>query len=162
MKKYRYAGLVLLYLLLFSSIIGFQTMAFGRNISPLWMNLVTTGIGVIGAGGFWLIFHFTEKNHRDKQKHGENQIREDAKVNGHREEETGNNNRLPTEKSVYIQTMKQYNLTERELELGYLIVSGYSNARIAEELFIAESTVKKHTTHIYEKTGVTGRKEFKP
>lgn len=31
----------------------------------------------------------------------------------------------------------------------------------AEELFIAETTVKKHVTHIYEKCGVSGRKEWK-
>ena len=32
---------------------------------------------------------------------------------------------------------------------------------IAEELFIAETTVKKHVTHVYEKCGVSGRKELK-
>ena len=42
-----------------------------------------------------------------------------------------------------------------------MIVSGFSNAKIAEELYISESTVKKHASHIYEKVGVAGRKEFK-
>ena len=32
---------------------------------------------------------------------------------------------------------------------------------IGEELYIAETTVKKHATHIYEKLQVSGKKELK-
>lgn len=52
-------------------------------------------------------------------------------------------------------------LSERELEVAWLLYRGYTNRQIGEELFIAETTVKKHVSHIYEKLGVTGRKEFK-
>lgn len=52
-------------------------------------------------------------------------------------------------------------LSERELEVAWLCYRGYTNRQIGEELFIAETTVKKHVSHIYEKLGVTGRKEFK-
>ncbi len=64
-------------------------------------------------------------------------------------------------KEQYNELVKPYHLTKRELELGFMILSGFSNARIAEELFISESTVKKHASHIYEKLGVKGRKAFK-
>lgn len=64
-------------------------------------------------------------------------------------------------KERYIEIIGPYKLTKRELELGFMIVSGFTNAKIAEELYISESTVKKHASHIYEKLGVTGRKEFK-
>ena len=47
-------------------------------------------------------------------------------------------------KEKYLQLMEPYELTKRELELGFLIASGFSNAKIAEELYISESTVKKH------------------
>lgn len=52
-------------------------------------------------------------------------------------------------------------LTRREWEIAWLIYRGYSNREIAEEFCIAESTVKKHTSHIYEKIQVSGRKEFR-
>jgi LuxR family maltose regulon positive regulatory protein len=48
-------------------------------------------------------------------------------------------------------------LTERELEVLRLIVAGLSNPDIAEELFIAVSTVKSHVNHIYGKLGVESR-----
>lgn len=48
-------------------------------------------------------------------------------------------------------------LTDRELEVLRLIVAGLSNAEIAEELFIAVSTVKSHVNHIYGKLAVENR-----
>lgn len=55
---------------------------------------------------------------------------------------------------------KQWNLSAREQEVGWLIYRGYTNRQIAQELYIAETTVKKHAGHIYEKMGVSGRKDF--
>jgi len=48
-------------------------------------------------------------------------------------------------------------LTERELEVLRLIVAGLSNPEIADELFIAVSTVKSHVNHIYGKLAVENR-----
>jgi DNA-binding NarL/FixJ family response regulator len=42
-------------------------------------------------------------------------------------------------------------LTERELEILRLIATGLSNAEIGRELFIGETTVKTHVTHILQK-----------
>ncbi|HIK40836.1 response regulator transcription factor, partial [Thermoleptolyngbya sp. M55_K2018_002] len=42
-------------------------------------------------------------------------------------------------------------LTERELEILELIVAGYSNAAIAEQLFITVGTVKTHVRNILNK-----------
>ena len=55
---------------------------------------------------------------------------------------------------------QKFGLTKRELELGFLKVSGFSNRRIAYMFGISEQTVKNHFTHIYEKAWVPGRKEF--
>ncbi len=64
-------------------------------------------------------------------------------------------------KEKYLQIAGRFGLTGRQLELGYLKVSGFSNRRIAYMLGISEQTVKNHFTAIYEKAWVPGRAEFK-
>jgi DNA-binding NarL/FixJ family response regulator len=48
-------------------------------------------------------------------------------------------------------------LTERELEVFRLISRGLSNAEIGEELYISDTTVKTHITHILQKLGLRDR-----
>jgi DNA-binding NarL/FixJ family response regulator len=48
-------------------------------------------------------------------------------------------------------------LTEREREILRLIVDGLSNAEIGQELYIEETTVKTHVTHILQKLGLRDR-----
>jgi DNA-binding NarL/FixJ family response regulator len=48
-------------------------------------------------------------------------------------------------------------LTERELEILKQIATGRSNAEIGRELFIGETTVKTHVTHILQKLGLRDR-----
>jgi ATP/maltotriose-dependent transcriptional regulator MalT len=48
-------------------------------------------------------------------------------------------------------------LTAREAEIVTCVVSGASNASIAEALAVAPATVKKHLENIYAKLGVRGR-----
>lgn len=63
-------------------------------------------------------------------------------------------------KERYLNVARKYNFTKRELELGYLKISGFSNRRIASIYGISEQTVKNRFTHIYEKAWVPGRNEF--
>ena len=48
-------------------------------------------------------------------------------------------------------------LTDREYEIFALIADGLSNAEIGARLFITDTTVKTHITHIFQKLGVRDR-----
>lgn len=54
----------------------------------------------------------------------------------------------------------QYCLSPREIEVMQMICKGRSKAYIAETLFIAESTVKGHSKHLYAKLGVHSKREL--
>lgn len=51
----------------------------------------------------------------------------------------------------YSQMLEAYPLTDRELEVLQLIVEGYSNAAIADKLYITVGTVKTHVRNILNK-----------
>jgi DNA-binding NarL/FixJ family response regulator len=48
-------------------------------------------------------------------------------------------------------------LTARELEILRLVANGLSNAEIGRQLFIGETTVKTHVTHILQKLNLRDR-----
>lgn len=50
-------------------------------------------------------------------------------------------------------------LSSREAEIIGLIAAGHSNGRIAEQLFVAEKTVKNHINRIYGKLGAASRSD---
>lgn len=54
---------------------------------------------------------------------------------------------------------QNFKLTERELEILALMVSGQNNIEIADQLFISQSTVKFHLTNILQKLNVETRTE---
>lgn len=54
----------------------------------------------------------------------------------------------------------QDDLSERETEVLRLIALGYTNAEIAEQLFLSVRTVESHRAHIQQKLGLTTRSEL--
>jgi DNA-binding NarL/FixJ family response regulator len=54
---------------------------------------------------------------------------------------------------------EQCPLTQRELEILRLVAEGYTNGRIARDLWVTEQTVKFHLSNTYRKLGVANRTE---
>jgi DNA-binding CsgD family transcriptional regulator len=50
-------------------------------------------------------------------------------------------------------------LSGREKQILGLVVMGYMNSQIAEQLFLAESTIKSHLSSAFTKLGVRSRNE---
>lgn len=55
--------------------------------------------------------------------------------------------------------LSSFGLTPRESEVLELVARGYSNRRIAEELFISQKTTSTHVSSILAKLGASGRTE---
>jgi two-component system, NarL family, response regulator NreC len=51
-------------------------------------------------------------------------------------------------------------LSERELQILRLIALGYTNAQVADELFLSVRTVETHRAHIQQKLGLSDRAEL--
>ena len=56
-----------------------------------------------------------------------------------------------------VRTSRRTDLTQAEQSVLALLCEGYSNAEIAAQLFVAESTVKTHVSHLMRKYGTTSR-----
>ena len=54
---------------------------------------------------------------------------------------------------------KEFELSNREIDVLELLARGYSAARIQKELYIAAGTVNYHTRNIYAKLGVHSKQE---
>ena len=85
-----------------------------------------------------------------------NQIVENKKT----EEKTDSQDNESSESSVAGNTFDFSLLSRREIEVARLAAKGYTNAQIAETLFISTETVKSHMNAIFEKLGISSRKEL--
>jgi DNA-binding NarL/FixJ family response regulator len=65
----------------------------------------------------------------------------------------------PADAAKLADRMTQVQLTMRELTVLRRLADGKTNKEIGVELSIAESTVKVHLTHLFEKLGVSNRTE---
>jgi len=59
------------------------------------------------------------------------------------------------------QQFLQAGLTRREAEVALLVIKHMSNAEIANELYISETTVKKHMSNIFSKLDISKIEQIK-
>lgn len=59
--------------------------------------------------------------------------------------------------SLNEKSLRESGVTPRELEILTLIAKGMSNREIAEKLFVSESTVKTHSSRLFEKLSAKRR-----
>ena len=55
--------------------------------------------------------------------------------------------------------LRKRGLSDREIEVLGLVAAGYSNAQIADRLFISPKTASVHVSHILDKLGASSRTE---
>ena len=94
-----------------------------------------------------------------KQIHNEMEAPKDGRENTQKfagSSEKGNTE-SETDKETPREHLARLGLTRREIEVALLAASNLSNAEIAAELFISETTVKKHLSNIYGKLGISKR-----
>lgn len=58
---------------------------------------------------------------------------------------------------LQVENLREFGITEREHQVLGLIAQGLSNREIGEKLFVAENTVKTHSSRLFEKIGVNRR-----
>lgn len=130
---------LIIYLLAFSSLIALQLICIQGKMEKLIATLLTFLISGATIGVIYLFLYEKEKELT-----------------------------VQLEKDIYQMNFETFRrlalnseLSRREMEVAWLLYRGYGNRQIAEELYISETTVKKHVTHIYEKTQVNGRKHYR-
>lgn len=75
------------------------------------------------------------------------------------DELAGENKQLDSDEYIRAR-LAPYNLTSREMDILLSLAEGNSLKRVADELFLAENTVKRHRTNVYRKLGVNSRQEL--
>lgn len=147
------------YVLLLTAMLLYQAGAFGGRRNWALASLCTLFLGVALAVVLALYVRVSDQIRKDGGMAGQEK---QNKVGTDDAETSVMGNRSYEEiYAGFLHVCEGRGFSERELEVAWLLFRGHTNRQIGEELFIAETTVKKHVSHIYEKMDVCSRKEFR-
>lgn len=147
------------YVLLLTAMLLYQAGAFGGRRNWALANFGTLFLGVALAVVLALYVRVNDQIRKDGGK--DRQEEQNKLGTGGAEKNTMGNRSYEEIYADFLHACEGRGLSERELEVAWLLYRGHTNRQIGEELFIAETTVKKHVSHIYEKMDVCSRKEFR-
>lgn len=142
-NKWMIALAMAVYLSSFSGLLFIQSVCVEGRLEQAFATFLTVIVALPSVGAVWLLVR-GEEEEPDRDAAGDGQTQEQP-----------------------ADTYEAFNrldingpLSRREREVAWLLYKGYSNRQIAEALYISETTVKKHVTHIFEKTKAAGRKDY--
>lgn len=167
MKRRRAIVLLVIYVVVFLFTVWMECLSIMNIGMRLLVNGGTLLMTAVGGLLFWIVYRGAEQDKSEKKGQGDGpedgreSSREGSRDCGRDYGRDSSRKEGIFDKQKYLQFANSCELTRREAEIGLLVLNGYSNMQIAETLYIAETTVKKHLSHIYEKTGTTGRKDFR-
>lgn len=161
MRRNRGRGVLLpvIYGALFCFTLALEWIGIGDPGMRVLVNLCTLALTVPAAGICVYLIRRTPQAENESSGAASAPGADAAESGKAGEEERGQE--AAADKEGYLAFAHSADLTRRETEIAWLVVNGYSNQRLAQELYISEATVKKHLTHIYEKTGAAGRGALK-
>lgn len=154
------------YILLLTTLLLYQTGAFGGRREWQIAVLGTLFLGIALAVVLTLYIRVSDQIKRQEENQSGCEPMS-AEEQGELQKESARQNFAVSGGSYeeiyarFLSVMEAYTLSERELEVAWLLYRGYTNRQIGEALYIAETTVKKHVSHIYQKMDVQSRKEFR-
>jgi len=139
-----------------------KDLIISKNRAYQWF--LTIGIVLLAIIGLFFILYYrsrkTTAEERAEKLHIQHQRELDYLRNSLLQESNPSEDILELEISQDELNLYLLNpLSDRELEVLYLIAEGKKNKDIADQLFISINTVKTHILHIYEKLAVKNRTE---
>lgn len=160
------------YVCLLTTLLLYQAGVFGERRE--WA-IAVLGTLILGASlAVVLALYLRVNDQLEAQTRGQRTLRETDGAVGEREEQSGTAKQQSRRQDLamsggsyeeiyakFLTAMNNCAVSERELEVAWLLYRGYTNRQIGETLYIAETTVKKHVSHIYQKMDVCSRKEFR-
>lgn len=147
------------YVLLLTAMLLYQAGTFGGRRNWALASLCTLFLGVALAVVLTLYVRVNDQIRKDGGRTGQEE--ENKPGTGDVETSVKGNRSYEEIYADFLHACEGRGLSERELEVAWLLYRGHTNRQIGEELFIAETTVKKHVSHIYQKLEVYSRKDFR-
>ena len=110
-----------------------------------------------------IFVQFLNISRRDVQEHEQQNTRQESvlvKIMGLDEHESLADVRQASMRHNAEEMGRQFLLSDREMEVLALYALGYTQKRVAEELYITPGTAHAHIKRIYAKTGLHSRQEI--
>lgn len=154
------------YVFLLTALLLYQAGAFGGRREWQIAVLGTLFLGIALAVVLMLYIRMNDQIRRQEENRSDREP-VPAEEQGELQKESARQNSAVSGGSYeeiyahFLSVMEAHTLSERELEVAWLLYRGYTNRQIGEALYIAETTVKKHVSHIYQKMDLQSRKEFR-